>query len=97
MATFASVIDQVESLYVGYFGRAGDPSGTQSWTQAVSTGKVTISSVAALCDLARSSGQVSVSCGPAGGGSDTVCRPSLSEPVQSNPGPGGPSPSGLTT
>lgn len=48
MATFASVIDQVESLYVGYFGRAGDPSGTQSWTQAVSTGKVTISSVAAL-------------------------------------------------
>ena len=48
MATFASVIDQVESLYVGYFGRAGDPSGTQSWTQAVSTGKVTINSVAAL-------------------------------------------------
>lgn len=48
MATFATVIDQVESLYVGYFGRAGDPSGTQSWTQAVSTGKVTISSVAAL-------------------------------------------------
>ena len=48
MATFASVIDQVESLYVGYFGRAGDPYGTQSWTQAVSTGKVTISSVAAL-------------------------------------------------
>ena len=27
MTTFTTVLNQVESLYVGYFGRAGDPAG----------------------------------------------------------------------
>jgi hypothetical protein len=27
MATFTTPINQIESLYIGYFGRAGDPAG----------------------------------------------------------------------
>ena len=31
MTTFTNTTDQIESIYVGYFGRAGDPSGTNFW------------------------------------------------------------------
>ena len=34
MTTFTSTTDQVQSLYVGYFGRAGDPAGANSWIGA---------------------------------------------------------------
>jgi hypothetical protein len=35
---FTSHLDITEALYVGYFGRAGDPSGTSYWTNALSNG-----------------------------------------------------------
>ena len=31
MVTFTTPINQIESLYVGYFGRAGDPAGVNYW------------------------------------------------------------------
>ena len=46
MATPTTVLGQVESLYVGYFGRAGDPSGVNAWVNAINTGKATFSSIA---------------------------------------------------
>ncbi len=38
MTVFADSFSQVESIYVGYFGRAGDPSGANYWIQQHSTG-----------------------------------------------------------
>lgn len=38
MTVFADELSQVESIYVGYFGRAGDPSGANYWVQQRSTG-----------------------------------------------------------
>src|SRR5665213_921859 len=46
MATPSTILGQVESIYVGYFGRAGDPSGTNAWVSAITSGKATFSSVA---------------------------------------------------
>ncbi len=46
MTTFTSVFSQVESLYVGYFGRAGDPAGENYWVSQVSSGALTLSQVA---------------------------------------------------
>jgi len=47
MATPSTVLGQVEALYVGYFGRAGDPSGVTSWVAAINSGKATFASIAA--------------------------------------------------
>jgi probable HAF family extracellular repeat protein len=44
---FSSILDQTEALYVGYFGRAGDPVGVKFWTGALDSG-LTIQSAAAL-------------------------------------------------
>ena len=38
MTTFTNTTDQIESIYVGYFGRAGDPSGTNFWVGQRNTG-----------------------------------------------------------
>ena len=39
MATnFTTTQDKLESLYIGYFGRAGDPAGVTYWTGALNSG-----------------------------------------------------------
>ena len=38
MTVFADAYSQVESIYVGYFGRAGDPSGANYWIQQRAAG-----------------------------------------------------------
>ena len=47
MTTFTNTTDQVESIYVGYFGRAGDPSGTNYWVGQRNAGTTTLSQLAA--------------------------------------------------
>lgn len=47
MTTFATTLGQVESLYVGYFGRAGDPPGVTYWTGQLQAGAVTLAQAAA--------------------------------------------------
>jgi hypothetical protein len=47
MATFTTPIAQVESVYVGYFGRAGDPSGANYWIGQLNAGTITLAQVAA--------------------------------------------------
>ena len=47
MATPTTVLGQVEALYVGYFGRAGDPAGVNGWVNSINTGKATFASIAA--------------------------------------------------
>jgi hypothetical protein len=47
MTTFATVFQQVESLYLGYFGRSGDPMGMSYWANLVTTGTLTLGQVAA--------------------------------------------------
>ncbi len=46
MTTFTVAINQVESLYVGYFGRAGDPGGTNYWVNQLQAGTTTLSAIA---------------------------------------------------
>ncbi len=46
MATFTSSLDQVEALYVGYFGRAGDPAGTNYWIGQLNAGTISLAEVA---------------------------------------------------
>ena len=47
MTTFTPPINQAESLYVGYFGRAGDPSGTNYWIGQLNAGTITLAQMAA--------------------------------------------------
>jgi S-layer protein len=47
MSTFTSIQTQVEALYVGYFMRAGDPSGTQYWENQLQGGVLTLAGEAA--------------------------------------------------
>src|SRR5258708_33410512 len=46
MTTFASLKDQVESLYVGYFGRTDDGSGASYWVNQIESGAMTLAKVA---------------------------------------------------
>src|SRR5258708_33344534 len=46
MTTFASLKDQVEWLYVGYFGRTDDGSGTSYWENEIESGAMTLAKVA---------------------------------------------------
>src|SRR5258708_15228423 len=46
MTTFASLKDQVESLYVGYFGRTDDGSGASYWVNQIESGAMTLTKVA---------------------------------------------------
>ncbi len=46
MTTFTTPINQVSSLYVGYFGRAGDPSGTNYWLGQLNAGAITLANMA---------------------------------------------------
>src|ERR1035437_127951 len=41
MTTFATTEQTVEALYVGYFGRAGDPNGTTYWENQILLGNST--------------------------------------------------------
>ena len=41
MTTFTTPVNQVSSLYVGYFGRAGDPSGENYWIGQLNSGAIT--------------------------------------------------------
>ena len=43
MAT--STTNQVQALYIGYFGRAADPSGLNYWVSAVNNGTITLSNL----------------------------------------------------
>jgi hypothetical protein len=47
MSTFTSAESQIEALYIGYFGRAGDPAGMQYWESQLTTGALTLAQVAA--------------------------------------------------
>jgi len=47
VTVFADAYSQVESIYVGYFGRAGDPSGANYWVQQRATAGVSESTIAA--------------------------------------------------
>ena len=50
MATFpftGDPLSQVEDVYIGYFGRAGDPSGTNFWISALLTG-TSLNTIAAM-------------------------------------------------
>jgi hypothetical protein len=47
MTSFATAFSQVESLYVGYFGRAGDPAGANYWIGVLNAGALTLGQVAA--------------------------------------------------
>jgi hypothetical protein len=47
MTTFSTVFSQVESLYVGYFGRGGDPAGESYWVGQVTAGTLTLGQLAA--------------------------------------------------
>lgn len=46
MTTFANAESQIEALYVGYFGRAGDPSGVEYWLGRFAAG-MSIAAIAA--------------------------------------------------
>jgi len=48
MAIPSTTLAVVESLYVGYFNRAGDPAGVNSWVNALNTGKASFTSIASL-------------------------------------------------
>jgi len=48
MAIPSTTLNQVEILFVGYFGRAGDPAGVSFWTQALNDGTATFQSIAGL-------------------------------------------------
>ncbi len=47
MTTFSSTFSQIASLYVGYFGRAGDPAGQTYWSSQIASGALTLAQVAA--------------------------------------------------
>ncbi len=47
MTTFTTPLNQVESLYVGYFGRAGDPGGVNYWIGQLNAGQASLTSIAA--------------------------------------------------
>src|SRR5262245_52141373 len=47
VTTFTTPLNQVSSLYVGYFGRAGDPNGESYWIGQLNAGTVTLSQIAA--------------------------------------------------
>jgi hypothetical protein len=47
MTTSANLKDQIESLYVGYFGRAADSAGSSYWTSQIESGAMTLEKVAA--------------------------------------------------
>jgi hypothetical protein len=47
MSSFTSAQSEIEALYVGYFGRAGDPAGMQYWTSQLTTGALTLAQIAA--------------------------------------------------
>ena len=46
MTTFAALKDQVESLYVGYFGRTDGGAGTSYWVNQIESGAMTLAKVA---------------------------------------------------
>jgi hypothetical protein len=46
MTTFTTALDQVEALYVGYFGRAGDAAGTNYWISQLNSGASTLEKMA---------------------------------------------------
>ena len=47
MTTFTTNFNKIESLYVGYFGRAGDPDGENYWVGQLNAGTITLSQIAA--------------------------------------------------
>lgn len=47
MTTFTTAESGISAIYVGYFGRAGDPSGMRYWTNQMQAGVMTISQIAA--------------------------------------------------
>lgn len=47
MTTFTTVNTQIESLYVGYFGRAADPAGLQYWANQLNAGTTTLAAISA--------------------------------------------------
>jgi hypothetical protein len=47
MATFTTSISQIESLYVGYFGRAGDPAGANYWVGFLNDQAISLAQAAA--------------------------------------------------
>ena len=47
MTTSANLKDQIESLYVGYFGRAADSAGSSYWASQIESGAMTLETVAA--------------------------------------------------
>lgn len=47
MATFTTSISQVEALYVGYFGRAGDPAGANYWVGFLDAQAISLAQAAA--------------------------------------------------
>ena len=47
MTTFTNTTDQVQSIYVGYFGRAGDPAGASYWVGLRNAGTITLAQMAA--------------------------------------------------
>ena len=47
MSSFVTVEQQIEALYVGYFGRPGDPVGQQYWNDQIITGNTTYTQAAA--------------------------------------------------
>lgn len=47
MTTFTTTNTQLESLYVGYFGRAADPAGLQYWTNQLNSGAMTLGRISA--------------------------------------------------
>ena len=47
MTTFTTTNSQLESLYVGYFGRAADPAGLQYWTNQLNAGTISLAGISA--------------------------------------------------
>jgi hypothetical protein len=47
MTTFTTTLNQVESMYVGYFGRAGDPAGVNYWVGQLNAKTITLGQLAA--------------------------------------------------
>ncbi len=47
MTIFTTPLNQIESLYVGYFARAGDPAGANYWINLLSAGTMTLGQIAA--------------------------------------------------
>lgn len=41
MSMFPTVEQEVEALYIGYFGRPGDPGGEQYWEDQLNNGILT--------------------------------------------------------